>query len=125
VNTGSDYHRTFYHTANITSDLLIANNLSVDRVLQHNNFSGKDCPLSIRRTGYWNNFLDLVSLLKYGKENFSGYTFSWSSTSIELATNGLIAKNATQGTNLSYSVTVANNTNPLETYSRAYNTLLK
>ncbi len=125
VNTGSDYHRTFYHAANITSDLLIANNLSVDRVLQHNNFSGKDCPLSIRRTGYWNNFLDLVSLLKYGKENFSGYTFNWSSASIELATNGLIAKNATQGTNLSYSVTVANNTNPLETYSRAYNTLLK
>ncbi len=124
VNTGSDYVKTFRHTANITSDLLVANDLSVDRVMQHNNFSGKDCPLSIRRTGYWNNFLDMVSLLKYGKENFQNYTFTWSTQSSLLQVNGLINRTAQAGEVVNYSVQVVNKTNPLEVYQESFSTLL-
>jgi len=125
VNAGSDYFLTARHTANITSDLLILHNLSVDRITQHNNYSGKDCPLTIRRTGYWNNFLDLVSLLKYGKENFSNYTFTWTSTSPNLLANGQILRSATVGSSLNYSVEVRSKTNSLEVYNKSFTTILK
>lgn len=125
VNLGSDYFLTARHTANITSDLLIVHDLSVDRITQHNNFSGKDCPLTIRRTGYWNNFLDLVSLLKYGKENFSNYTFTWTSQSANLLANGQILRNSVAGSALNYTVEVKNKTNPLEIYNKSFTTILR
>ncbi|MFA6889512.1 MAG: immunoglobulin-like domain-containing protein [Bacilli bacterium] len=125
VNTGSNYTKTFRHAANITADLLVQHDLSVDRIMQHNNFSGKDCPLTIRRTDYWNNFLDLVSLLKYGKENFQNYSFVWTSQSSTLQANGLIDRAAEPGSHISYSVVVTNLTNPLDVYNQSYTTLLK
>ena len=91
IHDGNDYAQTLRHTAKLSADILVKNNLSVDRVLQHNNFSGKYCPNAIRQLSYWNNFLDLVSLEKFAQSELSDMTFTWTSLSDILDSNGKIA----------------------------------
>lgn len=77
VDIGSDYVMTLRHLARHTATLLMQYDLSLDRVRQHNAFSGKPCPWAIQRAEWWSNFLDLVSLNRYGYENFKDFTFEW------------------------------------------------
>lgn len=104
VNRGNDYAQTLRHTAEIVSEILIDHDLSVDRVLQHNNFSGKDCPNAIRHYGYWNNFLDLISLEKFGREHLADVTFTWTSNTPLMTNKGRISLDAKATDVLSYSV---------------------
>lgn len=104
VNRGNDYAQTLRHTAEIVSEILIEHDLSVDRVLQHNNFSGKDCPNAIRHYGYWNNFLDLISLEKFGREHLADVTFTWTSNTPLMTNKGRISLDAKATDVLSYSV---------------------
>lgn len=113
VNEGSDYATTLRHTAKLVAEILIQGNLSVDRVMQHNNFSGKPCPLAMRTTKYWYNFLDLVSLEKFAKTAFPDATFTWTSQSDILDNTGKIKEVIGNNTEVSYSVTVNYGTNSL------------
>lgn len=121
VNQGTDYATTLRHTAKLVAELLIEGGLTPDRVLQHNNFSGKDCPNAMRHVNYWNNFLDLVSLEKYAKENFSDVEFNWTSLTTVLDNNGKIAKVIGSTTSVEYIVTATYGT---ETITRQFSTIL-
>ncbi|MBQ6817919.1 MAG: N-acetylmuramoyl-L-alanine amidase [Bacilli bacterium] len=69
VNYGADYIKTMRITAYLVAKLLIRYDLGIERVKQHNFFSGKDCPMTIRHAGMWEEFIDLVKLnLIYLKE---------------------------------------------------------
>ncbi len=114
VNQGNDYAQTLRHTAKLVAELLIEHNLSVDRVLQHNNFSGKNCPNAMRNIGYWNNFLDLVSLEKYAKTELSDVQFIWNSGSSLMSNTGKISLSAKAGNVLNYSVTATYNAKVIE-----------
>lgn len=122
VHRGNDYAQTLRHTAEIVAEILIDNDLSVDRVLQHNNFSGKDCPNAIRHYGYWNNFLDLISLEKFGREHLSDVTFTWTSNSPLMTNHGRISLDAKATDVLNYSVVASYEST---TISKDFQTVLK
>lgn len=122
VEAGSDYMKTYRNFADLVAHLLIENDLDVLRVMQHNNMSGKDCPAAIRDQGYWQHFRDLISLEKFGMENFEGLTFEWKSGTDILSDDGFIAKKLNGVTEVKYSVVVKRGDNLV--ISKEYTTKL-
>lgn len=102
VVPNEDYIITVRNTAKLVAKLLIKNNLNLDRIVQHNHFSGKDCPIAIRRASWWNEFKELVSLERYALENFKDYDFIWTSKDNKLEDTGLIDADVKNGEILSY-----------------------
>lgn len=93
VNYGADYIKTMRITAYLVAKLLINYNLDITQVKQHNFFSGKDCPMTIRHANMWEEFLELVKInLIYLKE-FKDYKIVFESLSPEnLDNEGKIIK---------------------------------
>lgn len=60
VNDDGDFEKTFDNGARLTAYLLDAYDLNTGAVLQHFNFNGKNCPMTIRDTGRWDEFIRLV-----------------------------------------------------------------
>lgn len=60
INPENDYILTIKRTAKLTAYLLNKYNLGLDRVKQHYDFSGKNCPNVIRSNGYWDEFMKEV-----------------------------------------------------------------
>lgn len=60
VNDDGDFEQTFDNGARLTAYLLDAYGLDTGAVLQHFNFNGKNCPMTIRDTGRWDEFIHLV-----------------------------------------------------------------
>lgn len=110
VNKGSDYRKTLFYLSKLVANLCIRFNLTTDNLMQHNNFSGKECPRAIRYANYWNQFKDLVALEMVGQKYFANYTFAWTSLTPDLlADDGKISLNAKPGDTLRYKVSVTNN----------------
>ncbi len=60
VNADGDFEKTFDNGARLTATLLYTYGLSVGDVKQHGDFTDKNCPQTIRDTGRWDAFKDLV-----------------------------------------------------------------
>lgn len=60
VNSDGDFDKTMENAAKLTAFLLKEYHLTMDDVKQHYDFNGKDCPLTIRETGRWDEFLGMV-----------------------------------------------------------------
>lgn len=77
INPGNDYELTLKHTAKLTAFLLHKYHLGLDRIKQHHDFSGKQCPNVIRTmTGMWEMFLkdvELAYLLMAIDQNYQGH----------------------------------------------------
>ncbi len=106
VNPGSDYATTCRKLAKLVAELLIKHNLGINRVVQHNTMSGKDCPMAIRHENFWYSLKDMVSLEKFAKENLSDYQFAWTSNSTIMDNTGQIALDLQGNKSVSYSVDV-------------------
>jgi len=116
VNSGSDFIKTFVNACKVTTKLVRKYNLTCDGIMQHNNFSGKDCPNAIRQAGQWAQFRDLCSVMKYGYDTFSDYTFEWTSNDTsKLTAKGFITLSCKAGDTISYSVKVSKNSIPVLT----------
>ena len=74
VNRGSDIYLTLQRLAKLVAKLMDDNNFSMDQIVQHHYFSGKDCPQTMRTEGYWDHFLGLVEveyqMLQFKKMGF-------------------------------------------------------
>lgn len=112
IDQGSDYVATFYNIARLVTRLIRKYNLTPDEVMQHNNFSGKDCPTVIRATNHWADLKDLISTMQYGLDTFGDYKFTWTvKDSTMINPDGLIKIKAGIGDKLEYSVKVTKNNN--------------
>ena len=63
VNADGDYVRTAQNTATLVAKILKDENLTVNDVVQHNYYSGKNCPSKMRSTSApipWSSFLQMV-----------------------------------------------------------------
>ena len=91
INVSSDIYLTWQRTAKLVAKLLKDNNLSFDDVKQHHFFSGKDCPMTIRRSGMWEHFMRLVKM-EYEVSNFisEGYKISFKTLDNRVSKNGRI-----------------------------------
>ena len=60
VNAGGDFEAAKANAAALVRLLMEEHGISIDRVVQHNHWNGKDCPKTIRATaGAWEAFLAL------------------------------------------------------------------
>lgn len=125
VNYGSDYGTTLRVTSKLVSELLIEFDLNIDRIMQHNNFSGKHCPRTLINTNYWYGFLDMVSLEKYAREQLSDYDFTWVPMSESLSVDGKIDINSSPEDILKYSVTVTKISDGTTVMTKEFTTTLK
>ena len=60
VNAGGDFAATQSNAAALVRLLMAEHGIPIDRVVQHNHWTGKDCPYNLRHTaGAWEGFLAL------------------------------------------------------------------
>jgi hypothetical protein len=62
VNRDGDIKRTRDNAAKLTAAILVAHDLPLSAVKQHNAWSGKDCPKQLRATpGGWDRFMEAIA----------------------------------------------------------------
>lgn len=61
VNSDGDFEKALKNAAELVKSLLEKHNLTIDKVVQHYFWNGKDCPKTIRATGRWNEFLGMIT----------------------------------------------------------------
>jgi len=116
VNSDGNYALTERNLAKLVAGLLLKHGLTFDRIKQHNDFSGKNCPALLRGCGLWPRFVYLVQLEYYGLSELKDVTFTWEPVSNNIDEKGLVEKGLTTGT-VSFKVTA--------TYKGASNTYSK
>ena len=110
VNSGSDIYQTWQNTAKLVADILIRNNLTPKQVLNHNAFSGKDCPHALRNANLWNDFMKMVEMEYLIQKYYSDYTITLESLSPTVIDNdGRVIGNVATDTVVYYKVTVTKN----------------
>lgn len=57
VNKGGDFERAKANAASLVRLLMAEHGFPLEQVVQHNHWSGKDCPKTIRHTRTWEDFL--------------------------------------------------------------------
>ncbi|MGB3997392.1 MAG: InlB B-repeat-containing protein [Bacilli bacterium] len=62
VNTSGDIYDTWQRTAKLVAKLIEDNDLDYSRVVQHNTFTGKNCPQSILYADYWDTFMEFIQI---------------------------------------------------------------
>jgi len=107
VNKGSDVYYTWQKLAKLVAKLMDDNNFTIEQVVQHHYFSGKDCPWTKRNSGLWEYFKTVVlaeyQMLQYKK---MGFTFEFTSESEYINEKGRIIKPVEEETTLKYKIKV-------------------
>ena len=75
------------NTAYIVGKLLERYDLNASSVKQHNFFSGKDCPMTIRHANLWEEFIDIVKVEKYRNDYLKEAKFIFESLTPEFLDN--------------------------------------
>jgi len=109
MNNGSDIYLTWHYTAKMVASLMITHGLPIERVRQHNFFSGKDCPRTMRNAHLWDNFLNMVKAEYMMQSLFPDYTFTFQSNSTQYVDNrGRVIALPAAPTLVNYTITVTN-----------------
>ncbi len=107
VNKGSDVYYTWQKLAKLVAKLMDDNNFTIEQVVQHHYFSGKDCPWTKRNSGLWEYFKTVIlaeyQMLQYKK---MGFTFEFTSESEYINEKGRIIKPVEEETTLKYKIKV-------------------
>lgn len=107
VNQGSDIYRTWQLCAKlIGSHIMQEKSLVLDNIKQHNTFSGKDCPQSIRKANRWETFMSLVTF-EYNIQKYflsKGYTIELICDNKYVASNGKVKELPEYETKVEYQV---------------------
>lgn len=90
IDRGSDIYLTWQRLAKLVAYLLIAENLDLDAVVQHHYFSGKDCPMTMRRAKMWDDFLDLVEVEYFVQTTMKDYEIKINPITNNIDSNGRI-----------------------------------
>jgi N-acetylmuramoyl-L-alanine amidase len=112
IKNGNSYSRTMRKTANLVVHLLNVFGLNTKRVLQHRNFSGKTCPMSmiLATEGCifeYKQLLDLIEMEYYVMKEMSNAKITFVSNSRELLSDdGYLLKYVEEDTTVKYTVTV-------------------
>ena len=109
VNKGSDVFLTWQLLAKLTAKLLVEQNLTIENVVQHHYFSGKDCPMTMRHAGMWTYFLEMVEAEYLVRTFLDGYTITITSNSPQYISNtGRIIALPDVPLRVSYDVVITN-----------------
>lgn len=115
MNFGSDLYLTWQKTAKLVAELLVRHNLDVSRVRQHNFFSGKDCPRTMRKADLWNYFLEMVEAEYKVLNILKDYTITFISNNPDYIDNtGRLISLPDKKITVSYTIKISNNQGILE-----------
>jgi len=107
INEDGDMYRTWQRTAKLVAYLLDKYNLPVENQRYHNDFSGKDCPRTLRNAGLVPLFEDFVEAEYRIKTDFDGATITMVSNNPEYLDNtGRIIQIPQRALTVSYTITV-------------------
>lgn len=82
VNKGNDYILTIRNTISLIKYIMEIENIPIENIVQHNKWSGKNCPRLLRAGNNgitWNQFINMIknektdSVLKYELLDIDGY----------------------------------------------------
>lgn len=91
INEGADVYYNFHLAAKLTAYLMDKHNIDITYVKPHHYFSGKDCPMTLRKNDLWKHFLYLVEVEKKFREfKAMGYEFRLIPLSKNICLNGRI-----------------------------------
>ena len=111
INHDTDVYFSWQRVAKLVAKLMQENSLTIDAVVQHHYFSGKNCPQTTRTANLWDYFKSLV-LAEYQMLNYKnlGYTFEFKSENEKyINEKGRVILKPEIPTNVSYSITVRDN----------------
>jgi N-acetylmuramoyl-L-alanine amidase len=110
INDDGDMYRTWQRTAKLVTYLLEKYTLPLDNYKYHVDFSGKDCPRTLRNAGLVPVFEEFVAAEYYIKMNYPNATISLTSNNPEYLDNaGRIIKIPDRALTVSYTITVTDN----------------
>lgn len=108
VTEGDDIYYTWQRLAKLVAKLMDENNLTIDDVVTHHYFSGKNCPQTMREAGFYLHFKKLVQI-EYQMLQFikQGYTISFESGNTEYVNeSGRVIKTSPLSKTVPYTITV-------------------
>ncbi len=118
VNQGSNIYQTWAMTAKlIGQEILPSNNLTPIDVKQHNTFSGKNCPQTMREADEWNNFIKMCEVEYLMATQFDGWTLTFECDSPYIDSNGLIKSLPNKDTLVKYKLRLTNHIDYDQTFT--------
>ncbi len=110
VNEDGDLYRTWQRTAKLVTYLLIKYNLPIEHQAYHQDFSGKDCPRTLRNAGLVPLFEEFLETEYYIETNYPDAEITMVSNNPEyLDDHGRIIQIPERAMTVSYTITVTNN----------------
>lgn len=106
IDNGSDIYLIWQRLAKLVAFLLEEQNLNLDAVVQHHFFSGKNCPMTMRRAAMWDEFLDLVDAEYFVRTKMKDYKILIIPNSNNLDTNGRIINQGNLDDTFSYTLKI-------------------
>lgn len=106
IDNGSDIYLVWQRLAKLVAYLLEEQNLNLDAVVQHHYFSGKDCPMTMRRAKMWDEFLDLVEAEYFIRTEMKDYKISIDAKSNNIDNNGRVMNPENINQELSYTLNI-------------------
>ncbi len=123
VNQGSDIYRTWQKTAKLVAQLLVKYNLPLENFKYHFDFSGKDCPHTLRDANLTGLFEQMVAIEYQVALSYGNAQITMTSNNPQYLDNtGRIIKIPIQDITVSYDITVTYNG---VTQSRTFYTFIK
>jgi len=108
-NMGSDLWYTWQITAQLVANLMIQNDLAINRVVGHNFFSGKNCPQPLLEYEgeIWWQFIECVESEYEILTKYQDYEISFESNNPEIVNDkGRVVNRPLYTTSVSYTVTI-------------------
>ena len=110
VNEDGDMYRTWQRTAKLVTYLLDKYNLPIEQQAYHNDFSGKDCPNTLRNAGLVPLFEEFLDTEYYIKTTYPDAVITMTSNNPEyLDDEGRIIQIPQRAMTVSYTITVTDN----------------
>ena len=108
VGEESELEVTWHHIAQLCADIIVRRNLALglDAILQHNTFSGKNCPQTMREGGRWPYFKKMCEAEYIAKKYLYEFNFELICSSPLIDANGQVIKFPAEATEITYQVRV-------------------
>lgn len=108
VNESVNLEVCWHNIAKLCADLIVRNNLALGlkAICQHNTFSGKDCPMTMRTANRWEYFMMMAEAEYYARKYLYNFNFEFSCESDLINDKGQVIKFPEVDTVVEYTVRI-------------------
>ena len=118
VNQGTSIWYTWALTAKLIGwDILPKTGLQIRDIKQHNTFSGKNCPQTMREANRWETFLELCKAENDMYKYFKNWTIEFDCDSEFINSNGIISHLPQTETEVTYTIRFSNGNDYDQTFT--------